>query len=150
MPTTFASDEWIDALWAQLRTDDAVRSAGTTWAHGPLLLVIEPEADKGLTETVALRLDIHEGEARDLRRAEVAAASRTPFAIAGPYSRWKAAIQGTVDLVDAILQGKVRVKGDLPTLKLHKPLLAAVLAAAARVETEYPDDVLAKEPAATR
>lgn len=142
LPTMFASTEWIDQLWARLRADECVRTEGATWALGPLLLMIEAEQDKAFASTVALRLDLHEGEARDLRAANVADAARVPFAIAGRYSRWKALVQQPEggDVIDAILQSRLRVKGDLPALVRHRQLLVAIMACARAVNAEFPDD----------
>lgn len=150
MAYKFASDEWIDDVWAQLRGDEAIRLAGATWAHGPLLLVVRPHPDSNFNETLALRLDLHEGEARDLRRADLDDGQTTPFVIAGTYPRWRKALAGDIDLLDALLEAKLSFKGDLPTLERHRSLIAAVLQAAARVETSYPEDAAAAPAAASR
>lgn len=140
MAHAFASQQWIDALWAELRSDETVRSLGATWVSGPLLLVVDADADAGVTDAVPLRLDLHEGEARDLRIASASETRLAPFAIRGTYARWKTALQGSEDVVDGVLRGVFSMRGDLPALTRHRGLVRAVMAAATRVATSWPDD----------
>jgi hypothetical protein len=150
--TTFLSSEWIDQWWGRLRADEGVRSEGASWVHGPLLLVVEAEADT-FDRTVGIRIDLHEGEVRDLRVVDTPDAARSPFAIAGPYSRWKGLFAtGTPDLIDLLLGARLRVKGDLPALNVHRPLWSAFFAAAGGADIAFPDDVPAQaaEPATAR
>ena len=137
--TAFASESWVDAWWTSLRSDDRVRDAAVAWVHGPWLLVIEADAKAGLTETIAIRMDIHAGEIRDLRLSSVDAMARTPWTFAGAYPRWKALLGGTGSLLDSITDGRVRSTGDLPELHRHDVLVSSVLANAAALNTAWPE-----------
>lgn len=141
--TDFASTEWIDNLWGTLRRDDAARREGAAWTFGPLVIVIDADAEKGFPAPVALQLDLHEGEARDLRAVDPAQAAHSPFVLGGGYLRWKQIFAEGGDVIDTVLQGRIRCKGDLPTLMRHRRLLAAIVAAAGRTATTYPDEVAA-------
>jgi hypothetical protein len=141
----FASREWLDEFWAALRASDAVRQAGATWAHGPMLFVIEAEADKGFPGAVAVRIDVHEGEVRDVRVAERLIG---PWRLTAPYTRWKAVFSDGADLVDAITGSRVSFIGDLPTFTKHRALWNAVTASTRTLTTTYPDDVPAETEAA--
>jgi hypothetical protein len=143
---TFASEAWIDAWWAALRGDERVRDAAATWVFGPWLLVIEADAEQGLPEPVAISIDVHEGEVRDLRLAARSDARHAPWTFTAPYARWKGVFEGTVDLLDAGLGGRVRITGDLPELHRHGVLVAAIFAAASTLETTFPEPA-AGEPA---
>ena len=110
MAHAFASQEWADELLALARRDSLLRSHAETWVHGPVLLVVDSGDD--VPEALGLRLDLHEGEVRELAVVEPTAelAARTPFGVAGSLARWKSLVGGEVDLVDAILEAKVRVR----------------------------------------
>ena len=61
------------------------------------------------------------------------------YRIRAPYSVWKGLLQGTVDPVQAIVQRKLRVDGDVqPILERmrYKDVASRVLA---RLETLFPD-----------
>lgn len=136
----FASSEWIDQLWAALRSDEVARREGATWTFGPLVMVIEAQTDTSFNQTAAMQLDLHEGEARDLRSVESAATDRVPFVLRATYDRWKQIFTDGSGIVDAVLQGRVQFKGDLPTLMRHRGLLDAIAAAAGRTATTFPDE----------
>jgi len=147
MAEPFATQSWIDALWAELRSDETFRAAGASWVHGPLLLVIQADPEKGFAETVAIRMDLHQGETRDLRLVPAHGARITPFVLTGPFARWKNVLSAATDAYEAILQGRLRLKGDLPVLARHRSLLGALASCAARVPTNWQDDAAAPAPA---
>jgi hypothetical protein len=144
---TFATQEWVDELWGVLRGDDALRSAGAGWAHGPVALVIEAEADKGFEADVVVRLDLHQGEVRDMRLVD--SVPVVPFAVAGSYSRWKSLVQGERDLYDAIESSQFRLRGDLTAIARHRDLWRRFVALARSAGAVWPDETEAAAPVAS-
>lgn len=149
MPVTFASPEWIDALWSALRTDEHVRTTGALWVHGPVLVVVEAQPDRQFPVEGRLLIDLHGGETRDVSALGVGEERLAPCAIAGPYERWKQVLRGTngarLDVVDAVIDGKLHLRGDLAHIARHRPLIEAVVDCAARIDTAFPDEV-AEQP----
>lgn len=147
MAIDFTSSAWSDQLLAAARASDALREAGVTWIMGPVLLVIDAAAADGLSERVALRIDMHAGEVRDVRWVDDidAAGARTPFVIAGSYQRMRTLLSGELDVVDALLASSLRITGDLPAIARHRALFTALSAAAASIDTAWPE--AAAEPA---
>lgn len=150
MPESFGTREWAAAAADRLRSDADVAAAGQTWYHGPLLLFVEPDDKSGVTDTTALRIDVHHGRVQDCRLADVREAQLTPFVVSGSFPRWKQAFLGNLDLLDAILESKLRVKGDLPALQRHQQLLRSLLSAIGGVDTAWPDEVEDAAPAGAR
>lgn len=147
MGMQFASSEWCDQWFSALRTGDDVRRSGAGWAHGPMLLVVEADPEANLASDVAFRLFVHEGELRELSTVDPRSAGPVPFTIRGGYQRWKALTQAGHDVVATVRDGRLAFHGDLPQLGRASDLLSAVLAAAGRIDTSWPDDVAAPEPA---
>lgn len=143
MTATFASPDWARSLATRLEESAAVRTGCVTWVHGPLLLVIDGDEEHGLDAT-ALRIHLHEGAVRGVEVADPSAARRSPFAIGGSLARWKAVFGGSLSLVDGVLESKLRVRGDLPTLARHRALLDAIAAAGGELDTTWQDE---QEPA---
>jgi hypothetical protein len=150
MPHEFASQEWIDSVWAALRGSHDRLGNAPTWAHGPIALVLQAQPDAGFGADVILRLDLHEGEPRDLRAGSADQLRLVPTVISAPYARWKRILQGPGSIVDSILQSRLQLRGDLPLVVRHRELFDAIVAAAAGVSTSYPDDVPAEQGAAAR
>jgi putative sterol carrier protein len=144
MSATFASQEWADSLGAHLLDSASVRTDSITWVYGPLLLVVDADAEHGL-EATAIRIDLHEGSVRGVELIDHDDVVRAPFAIGGSLARWKAVFGGELKIVDAILESKLRARGDLPTLVRHRTLLDGIATAGASLTTKWQDE---QEPAA--
>ena len=79
-------------------------------------LVVEAEPDKNFPEARGLVMDLFDGEARDIKVGAAADAQRCDFVITAPYSRWKQVAKLELDATKGMLQGKLKLKGDLPTI----------------------------------
>lgn len=148
MALTFATAEWTNAWFSKLRSDDLTLREGATWNHGPIVLHVDASSDAGLAEDVFLRIFVHEGEVRDVKLVSAADATPAPYVLGGPYARWKAVLRGEGDIVQAVRDGRLRCRGDLPTIERGAGLLSCLAATAASLDTSYPDDEPAAEPAA--
>jgi putative sterol carrier protein len=144
MSATFASQEWADSFATHLLDSASVRTDSMTWVYGPLLLVVDADAEHGL-EATAIRLDQHEGAVRGVEVIDHDDVVRAPFAIGGSLARWKAVFGGQLSIVDGVLESKLRVRGDLPTLVRHRTLLEGIATAGAALATQWQDE---QEPAA--
>ncbi|MCW2925379.1 MAG: hypothetical protein JWM98_2783 [Thermoleophilia bacterium] len=145
MSSSFASSSWAELLGEQLRDSATVRTECVTWIFGPIAFVVDADEEHGVEPTTLL-LDLHEGTVRGVSAVPSAESGRVPFAIGGSLARWKAVFGGTQGIVDGVLDSRLRVRGDLPTLMRHRALLDAVAAAGASVETSWQDET---EAAAT-
>jgi hypothetical protein len=141
MSATFASQEWAASLAGLLREDARVRTESVTWVFGPVLLVVDPDAEHGF-DGAALLLDLHEGDLRGISLVELQDEQRMPFAIGGSLARWKAMFGGQLAIIDGILESKLRVRGDLPTLVRHRALLEAITRVGATVATSWQDEAV--------
>ncbi|MCW2922481.1 MAG: hypothetical protein JWL76_2355 [Thermoleophilia bacterium] len=139
MTASFASAAWAEDFAARLQESARVRTESMSWVFGPLALVIDADAEHGV-EASGIRLDVHEGAVRSVDVVSVAEAGRAPFALGGTLARWKTVFGGSLALVDAVLDSRVRATGDLPTLARHRELLAAIAAAGGEVATVWQDE----------
>jgi hypothetical protein len=139
MTATFASQEWADSFAAHLTDDAGVRTDSMTWVFGPILLVVDADEEHGLAAT-GLRIDLHEGEIRGVTLADPAEVVRTPTALGGSLQRWKSVFGGSLSVVDAVRESKLRFRGDLPTLNRHRGLLDGIARAGAALETAWQDE----------
>ena len=112
--------------------------AAASW-EGDISFLIEAEPDKGVPDDVWAWLDLWHGECR---AGGVVAADRgatAAFVIRAPYSRWKEVLQGDLDPVRGMMQGKLRVQGDLPTIVRYVRAANELVHLTGTVETEFPD-----------
>ena len=60
--------------------------------------------------------------------------------IRAPYSRWKDVVLGELDPVRAMMQGKLRVRGDLPTIVRYVKAADELVHLCSKVPTPFPDE----------
>ena len=65
---------------------------------------------------------------------------RAKFVIRAPYTRWKEIIRKELDPIKGMMQGKLRLKGDLPTIVRYVKAANELVNLAATVPTDFVDE----------
>ena len=139
MPVEFASDDWAKQFKDEVNKSNVYKSAakGWKWTVG---LVVEAEPDKNFPEARGVVLDLFDGEARDIQVGSAAEAQKCDFVITAPYSRWKQVATKELDATKGMLQGKLKLKGDLPTIVRYTKASQEMTECTSRVPVEWPDE----------
>jgi putative sterol carrier protein len=132
------SEEWIKA-YKDAINKSAYRDAGKDWRAGPVSLVVLANPDIGLSQDVGIWLDLHEGVCREASVCDRQKASTAPFCITGEYSQWKQVLLKELDPIKGMMQGKLKLKGDLPTIVRYVKAAQELVNAASTLETEFLD-----------
>lgn len=140
MAIDFPSEEWTAAYKDAVNSDPEYKTAGATWEAGPIAFVVKAEPSVGLEEDTAFVLDIHQGECRDAYIAEMDKAQAQPFVITGSYAQWKAVIRKELDPIKGMMQGKLKLKGNLPIIVRHVKAAQVLVENASRIETKFMDE----------
>jgi putative sterol carrier protein len=135
----FPSEEWLAEYVQRINDSGSYREAAASW-EGDVAYVIEAEPDKGVAEDVWAWLDLWHGECRDGKLVSPADGERARFVIRAPYSRWKEVIKKELDPVKGMMQGKLKLKGDLPTIVKHVKAANELVNLAQTVPTEFADE----------
>jgi putative sterol carrier protein len=135
----FPSEEWVAEYVQRINASEPYRDAAQTW-EGDVAYVIEAEPDRGVPEDVWAWLDLWHGECRDGRLVRREDGERARFVIRAPYSRWKEVIRGELDPVKGMMQGKLKLRGDLPTIVKHVRAANELVTVAQTVPTEFADE----------
>lgn len=136
----FGTQDWLDAFQAAINASAGYREAAATW-EGEIAFVFEVEPDRAWPETVHAVLDLWHGECRSARIAPEEEGAAAPFVIRAPYSRWKQVLEGELDPIKGMMQGKLRLKGDLPTIVRHVKAANELVGLAGEIPTDFPDEV---------
>ena len=133
------SDEWAEAFKQEVNQSDAYKQAskGWQWTVG---LVVEAEPDKNFPESKGIVMDLFDGEARDVKVGSAADAQKCDFVITAPYTRWKEVSTKQLDATKGMLQGKLKLKGDLPTIVRYTKASQEMTECTTRVPVEWPDE----------
>lgn len=134
----FPTDPWFQEFVAAINASERYREVAATW-EGDVAFEIEAEPDKGVPVTVWAFLDLWHGECRSGGVVDQAKGAGSTFVISAPYSRWKEVLQGDLDPVRGMMQGKLKVKGDLPTIIRYVSAANELVHLTGTVDTVFPD-----------
>src|SRR5215470_15988003 len=112
------SPEWALAFKDEINKSPVYRDAakGWKWTVG---LVVEAEPDKHFPEAKGIVMDLYDGDARNVTVGSAGDAQKCDFVINAPYSRWKEVATKQLDATKGMLQGKLKLKEDLPTIERY-------------------------------
>ena len=133
------SDEWATRFKDEVNRSATYKSAakGWKWTVG---LVVEAEPDKNFPQPTGIVMDLFDGEARDIKVGSAADAQACQFVITAPYSRWKQVATKELDATKGMLQGKLKLKGDLPTVVRYTKASQEMTECTTRVPVDWPDE----------
>jgi putative sterol carrier protein len=135
----FPSEEWLKEYIERINGSEAYKQAAAQW-EGNVCFVFEAEPDKGVPEDVFGILELWHGECRGGRIVDQEEGESAPFVIRAPYSRWKEVIRRELDPVKGMMQGKLKLKGDLPTIVRYVKASNELVNLATTVPTEFIDE----------
>ena len=139
---TFPGEEWGRLYMEEINNSPEYAEAAATW-EGDLVFVYEKEPDKGVDEDVYAWLDLWHGKCRDAAKLDGSGdprATSAQFTISAPYSRWKSVLKKELDPVKGMMQGKIKVKGDLPTIVRYVKASNVLVDLTATVDTQFIDE----------
>ena len=141
MAHEFPSEAWTEAFKDAVNANEDYRKHGKPWTFGAVAMVVSKDDSLGLDDDMGMILDVHEGECRGAQYVKgLDAVQEAPFVIVAPYSRWKQVINGELDPIKAMMEGKLKMtKGSLPTMLRFVESSKALVVSAANVPTQFCD-----------
>jgi putative sterol carrier protein len=133
------SPEFASAFKDEINKSSVYKQAGKGWKW-TVGLVVEAEPDKKFPESRGVFMDLFDGEARDIKMVGAADAAKADFVISAPYSRWKQVMQKELDPTKGMMQGKLKLKGDLPTIVRYTRASQEMTECTTRIPVEFPDE----------
>jgi putative sterol carrier protein len=155
MAITFPSEEWVAAFKEKINSNPNYKESGANWEHGTISLIMQfdqdildkirkdPVLSKQMKEgetAVGVWLDLYHGVCREARRVTAEEAEKAKFVIIGDYARWKSVMKKELDPVKGMMQGKLKLKGDLPTIVRFVKAAQDLVDSATMVDTKFVDE----------
>jgi putative sterol carrier protein len=136
----FPSEDWLHDYVDQINGSADYKEAAATW-EGDVCYVFEAEPDKGVPDEIWAWLDLWHGDCRGSKYGIGAdEGEKAKFVIRAPYSRWKEVINKELDPVKGMMQGKLKLKGDLPTIVRYVKAANVLVNLAGSVPTQFVDE----------
>jgi putative sterol carrier protein len=136
----FPSEQWFRDFVDLINGSAEYAEAAGDWEEGDVALLIEAEPDKGVPTDVWALLDLWHGSCRGGGLVDEARGREAAFLIRAPYARWRDVVRGELEPVKAMMQGKLRVKGDLPAILRRIRAVNELVHLAGLIDTTFPDD----------
>ena len=140
MAFKFPSDEWVEEFGKVINKSEEYKIGGGPWTHGVTALVVKAQPDIGIEEDFGMWLDLHEGVCREGLPGSSEKAAEPPFCITGEYARWKQVIHKELDPVKGMMQGKLKLKGNLQIIVRNVKAAQALVSCASQVPSDFIDE----------
>ena len=135
----FPTQGWFRALVDAINDSAAYRDAASDW-EGDVAFLIEADPERGLSDDVWGYLDLWHGSCRDGGVVTAERGAAAEFVIGATYRRWKDVVRGELDPVRAMMQGKLRVSGDLPEILRYVEAAHELVVICGTVPHSFPDE----------
>jgi putative sterol carrier protein len=138
MGIPFFSAEWVAAFKDAINANPDYKTAAANWTHGVVSLVAKAQPP-AFPADVGIWLDLDRGVCRDSKTVSPEEAAKAPFCITGEYARWKQVLKKELEPIKGMMQGKLKLKGDLPTIVREVKSAQALVNSAGTLDTEFAD-----------
>jgi putative sterol carrier protein len=135
----FPTDPWFQELIERINASEEYREAAAEW-EGDIAFVIEAEPDRGVPQDVWGLLDLWHGSCRGGGVIDAERGAAAQYTLRAPYSRWKEVVRGELDPIKGMMQGKLRVLGDLPAIVRQVRAANELVELTLQVDTVFPDE----------
>ena len=134
----FPSEEWLTLYRDLINGSQEYRDSSQDW-EGDIAFVMEAEPDRGVPNDLVAWLDLWHGECRGARMITADESERAAYGIRAPYSRWREVLEGRLEPVKAMVQGKLKLRGDLAEIVRHVRAAKELVHLTTLVPTDFLD-----------
>ena len=135
----FLTEEWVQAFKESVRNSPSYKEAAKTW-EGDITLVIKADSKVGMADDVYLYMDLWHGDCRDMRLVPKEEGESAKFVITASYDRWKQVAKAELEPVKGMMQGKLKLKGNLPYIVRYVQAGRELINCTSKIPARFPDE----------
>ena len=132
--------EWVGIYEKAVQNDDVYKEAAKDW-EGSVALHVQAAPEVGIDEDIFLLMDLWHGDCRSMRLVPPEVGQAADFVITGSMERWLQVTRKQLDTIKGMMQGKLKLKGDLPTIVRAVKASARLVDINADLGAVYPDEL---------
>ena len=133
------SEEWVRKFREGVQNNAPYKEAAKTW-EGDITLVIRADPKAGMESDLYLYMDLWHGDCRDMRFVSREEGERAKFVITGSYDRWKQVTKGELEPIKGMMQGKLKLKGNLPYIGRYVQAAKELVSTTSKIPARFPDE----------
>ncbi len=139
-PYIMGTPEWVAQYEKMIQEDAEYKEAAKTW-EGSVVIHILPKPEIGLDKDIYMYMDLWHGDCNYVRIVPPEVGEAGDYVITGEYERWKAVMAKELDTVKGMMQGKLKLKGDLPSIVRSVKAAARLVDLSASTNPIFPDEL---------
>ncbi len=143
-PYIYFTPEWIALYEKAIQNDEKYKEAAKDW-EGTVVLHVLPAPEYGLEFDLYVLMDLWHGECRSVRIVPPEVGEAGDYVITGTLERWTQVGKGELDTTKGMMQGKLKLKGDLPTIVRSVRAATRLTEIASEVGGIYPTEMPPEE-----
>jgi putative sterol carrier protein len=129
----------MDAWKQKITESKEYKEIAKDW-EGAVSITVNADPAKNVPEPVYMFTDYWHGDVRDFFICDAAKAQSAKFIMTGDYARWKQVAKKELDATKALMQGKLKLKGDLTYVVRNVKTVNKVIDLLTEVSTIFPDE----------
>lgn len=133
------TQEWMDAWKQTIASSKEYKEIAKDW-EGDVSIIVNADPAKNVPNTVYMYTDYWHGDVRDFLICDESKALSAKFIMSGDYVRWKQVAKKELDATKALMQGKLKLKGDLTYVVRNVKTVNKVIDLLTEVNTIFPDE----------
>ncbi len=143
-PYIMGTPAWIATYENLIQNDADYKKLAEGW-EGSVVIHIIAEPSAGLDEDMYLLIDLWHGDCRAVRLVPHDAGEAGDFVLTAAYGRWKQVMTKELDVVKGLMQGKIKLKGHLPTIVRYNKAAVRLVDLVATIPTIFLDEMTPEE-----
>ncbi len=145
-PYVMGSPEWVAVFEKNIQEDDTYKEVAKTW-EGTVVINILGNPEIGLDEDTFMMMDLWHGDCRSIRLVPREAGEKGDYVLTGEFERWESVLKRELDVVKAMMQGKIKLKGSLPDIVRYVKASIRLVELGAQIETRFQTEMTEDERA---
>ncbi len=114
-PYVMGTPEWVAAYEKLIQGDAEYKEAAQAW-EGTVVIHILAKPELGLEKDIFMMMDLWHGDCRSVRLVPAEVGMNGDYVLTGDLERWEAVMAKELDTTKAMMQGKIKLKGNLSTI----------------------------------
>jgi len=143
-PYIMGTPSWIAAYEALIQNDASYKEIARDW-EGSVVIHVQADPDVGLDDDMYLLMDLWHGDCRSVRLVPTDVGEAGDFLLTATFARWKQVMTGQLDAVKGMMQGKIKLRGDLPTIVRNSKAATRLVELVEGVDTIFLDEMTSEE-----
>ena len=143
-PYIMGTPSWIAVYEKLIQGDARYREIAAGW-DGAVVIHVLADPEVGLDEDMYLLMDLWRGDCRSVRLVPATVGEAGDYLLTASFHRWKQVMTGELDAVKGMMQGKIKLRGDLPTIVRYSKAATRLVELVTEIPTVFLDDMTPEE-----